>query len=91
MTRLTSLDWPTVAAAYDFTPYGTIVDIGGGHGQLLALMLGAAPGANGVLVERKSLLTAAEQRIREAGVPPAPGSRRARSSTPRRTTATCTS
>lgn len=70
MTRLTSLDWPTVAAAYDFTRYGTIVDIGGGHGQLLALMLGAAPGANGVLVERESLLTAAEQRLREAGVLP---------------------
>jgi hypothetical protein len=70
MTRLTSLDWPTVAAAYDFTPYRTIVDIGGGHGQLLALMLGAAPAANGVLVERESVLTAAEKRLREAGVLP---------------------
>ena len=36
MTRLSALDWPTVRAVYDFTPYARIVDIGGGQGQLLA-------------------------------------------------------
>jgi SAM-dependent methyltransferase len=70
MTRLTALDWPTVEAAYDFTPHGTIVDIGGGHGQLLALMLGAAPAADGVLLERESLVAEAEAHLREAGVLP---------------------
>ena len=30
MGRLTQLDWPTVEAVYDFTPFGTIVDVGGG-------------------------------------------------------------
>lgn len=68
MTRLTSLDWPTIEAAYDFTPFGTIVDVGGGHGQLLALMLGAAPGAAGVLLEQEGVVPGAEQRLREAGV-----------------------
>jgi SAM-dependent methyltransferase len=68
MTRLTTLDWPTVAAAYDFTPFGTIVDVGGGHGQLLALMLEAAPAADGVLLEQQGLMGRAEQRLREAGV-----------------------
>jgi hypothetical protein len=68
MTRLTVLDWPTVEAVYDFTPYGTIVDIGGGHGQLLALMLGAAPAADGVLLEQPSLVPRAEQHLRETGV-----------------------
>ena len=68
MTRLTSLDWPTVEAAYDFTPFGTIVDVGGGHGQLLALMLGAAPAADGVLLEQASLIPGAEQRLRAAGL-----------------------
>ena len=68
MTRLTALDWPTIEAAYDFTPYRTIVDIGGGHGQLLALMLGAAPAADGVLLERESLIPDAEAHLREAGV-----------------------
>ena len=68
MSRLTALDWPTIAAVWDFTPYARIVDVGGGHGQLLASMLGAAPAAEGVLLEQESLLPAAEQRLREAGV-----------------------
>ena len=68
MTRLSALDWPAVEAAYDFTPFSTIVDIGGGHGQLLALMLGAAPAAKGVLLERDALVTDAEDHLRQAGV-----------------------
>jgi hypothetical protein len=68
MTCLTDLDWPSVAAAYDFTPYSTIVDIGGGHGQLLALMLGASPDSKGVLQERAALVGAAEAHLRAAGV-----------------------
>ena len=68
MTCLSALDWPTVAAAYDFTPFSTIVDVGGGHGQLLALMLEASPGSKGVLQEREALAGAAEAHLREAGV-----------------------
>lgn len=68
MTRLSALDWPTVEAAYDFSRFSTIVDIGGGHGQLLALMLEASPSAKGVLQERESLVGAAEDHLREAGV-----------------------
>jgi hypothetical protein len=68
MGRLTALDWPTVAAVYDFMPFGTIVDVGGGHGQLLALMLEAAPAADGVLFEQQSLVGPAEQLLREAGM-----------------------
>jgi O-methyltransferase domain/Dimerisation domain len=68
MTRLTTLDWPAVEAAYDFTRFTTIVDVGGGHGQLLALMLQAAPAAKGVLLERDGLMGAAEGHLRDAGV-----------------------
>jgi hypothetical protein len=68
MTRLTALDWPTVEAVYDFSRFGTIVDVGGGHGQLLALMLRAAPAAKGVLLERESVIAGAEQHLRDAGV-----------------------
>jgi SAM-dependent methyltransferase len=68
MSRLSALDWPTVAAAYDFTPFSTIVDVGGGHGQLLALMLGAAPAAKGVLLEQESLVAGAERLLGDAGV-----------------------
>jgi hypothetical protein len=68
MTCLSAMDWPTVAAAYDFTAFSTIVDVGGGHGQLLALMLDAAPGAKGVLQEREVMVDAAEAHLRGAGV-----------------------
>jgi hypothetical protein len=68
MTRLSALDWPAVEATYDFSTFATIVDIGGGQGRLLALMLEAAPAAKGVLLERAALLTDAEHHLREAGV-----------------------
>ncbi|HSF97307.1 MAG TPA: methyltransferase [Ornithinibacter sp.] len=68
MTRLVALDWPAIESAYDFTQFSTIVDIGGGHGQLLALILHAAPGAKGVLLERQAMLEEAEDLLRDAGV-----------------------
>jgi len=68
MSRLSALDWPTVKARYDFTKYSTIVDLGGGHGQLLALMLAASPTAKGVLQEREGVVGQAEVHLREAGV-----------------------
>ena len=37
--------------AYDFAGLGRIVDVGGGHGELLARILRANPGATGVLFD----------------------------------------
>ena len=68
MTRLSALDWPTVEAVYDFSRFSTIVDIGGGHGDLLARMLGASPTAHGVLLERPRLVDQAAEHLRRAGV-----------------------
>lgn len=68
MTRLSALDWPTVEAAYDVTRFSTIVDLGGGNGQLLALMLGASPKATGVLLEREALAHEAREFLRAQGV-----------------------
>lgn len=68
MTRLSALDWPTVAAAYDFTGFSTIVDIGGGHGEFLARMLHESPAAKGVLFELPGLIEGAEEHLRQAGV-----------------------
>jgi hypothetical protein len=41
----------TILAAYDFSPFHLIVDVGGGQGAFLAAMLGAAPAAKGVLLD----------------------------------------
>ena len=40
-----------VLAAYDFSGFGLIGDIGGGHGHLLRAVLDAVPGARGVLFD----------------------------------------
>lgn len=42
---------PAVAAAYDFSGVGTIVDVGGGTGNLLTTILAANPNARGVLYD----------------------------------------
>ena len=42
---------PAVAAAYDFSGFGTIADIGGGRGHLLKLILDGAPRTQGILCE----------------------------------------
>jgi hypothetical protein len=42
---------PAVAAAYDFTGVGTIVDVGGATGNLLTTVLAAHPGTRGVLFD----------------------------------------
>jgi hypothetical protein len=41
-----------IATAHDFTRYGTVVDVGGGTGSLLAAILTANPGVRGVLFEQ---------------------------------------
>ncbi|MGX5804354.1 methyltransferase [Bradyrhizobium sp. Arg314] len=48
-----------VAAAYDFGPYRRVVDVGGGHGQLLSAILARNPHLNGVLLDLASGVAAA--------------------------------
>jgi hypothetical protein len=55
-------------AAYDFSGGGTVVDVGGGHGTLLAAILSANPAARGVLFERESVAIGARARIEAAGL-----------------------
>ena len=55
----------TVVAGYDFSAYPTIVDVGGGHGPLLAAILAAAPGSRGVLYDLPRVLADAPNLLRE--------------------------
>ncbi|HEV2132191.1 MAG TPA: methyltransferase [Longimicrobiaceae bacterium] len=59
---------PAVAAAYDFSDVGTLVDVGGGIGTLLATVLQAHPGLRGVLLELPHVVPQARQRIAAAGL-----------------------
>lgn len=49
-----------VAEGYDFTPFKRVVDLGGGHGQLLSLILARNPHLHGVLFDLPSGVAAAE-------------------------------
>lgn len=51
ITELTSLAHEALLRAYDFSKAGTVVDVGGGEGRLLATILKACPGSRGLLYE----------------------------------------
>jgi hypothetical protein len=51
MTAKASADVGAVVAAYDFSRFGRIADIGGGRGHLLRAILKAVPGAQGILFD----------------------------------------
>jgi hypothetical protein len=59
MTDLSRLDSPAVVQAYSFEGMGSIVDVGGGHGLLLATILQANPRLKGTLYEIPSVIEGA--------------------------------
>lgn len=53
---------------YDFTPFRTIVDVGGGQGRLLAAALAAHPEGRGVLFDLPRVVAGAGEALERAGV-----------------------
>jgi hypothetical protein len=68
MTSMSTASIGPVIDAYDFTPFRTIVDVAGGHGRLLAAILGSAPNAHGVLYDLPEVISGAAPLLRETGV-----------------------
>lgn len=58
MTAFSGYEAAAVAAAYDFSGAGSLVDIGGGQGLLLATILQRFPGVRGVLFDLPAVVTA---------------------------------
>lgn len=56
MTSVSSVANGPVLAAYDFSEFGTIADIGGGHGSFLAGILKKTPSARGILFDLPSVV-----------------------------------
>jgi SAM-dependent methyltransferase len=54
--------------AYDFAPFRTVVDVGGGRGALLAAILEAQPRLEGVLVDLPHVVPGAAAAFAEAGL-----------------------
>jgi len=68
MTAMSAMAAEAVVAAYDFAGFGTIVDVGGGQGRLLAGILRATPGARGVLLDLPSVVEGAPRLLAGAGL-----------------------
>jgi hypothetical protein len=68
MTEWTTSVAPTVAAALDFSTLHTLVDVGGGHGQMLASVLQAHPTLQGVLFDLPHVVAGAPRLLEAAGV-----------------------
>jgi hypothetical protein len=59
---------PAVAAAYDFSAFKTVVDVGGATGNMLAAILTRYAGARGVLFDRPHVVSAAPAFLKSRGV-----------------------
>jgi DNA-binding transcriptional ArsR family regulator len=68
MTSVSQLTTAPVVAGYDFSAYPTIVDVGGGHGPLLAAILAAAPASRGVLYDLPTVVASAPKLLQECDV-----------------------
>jgi hypothetical protein len=66
MTGLSGLAIGPVVDAHDFTRFGTIVDVAGGHGRLLAAILASAPDAQGVLYDLPEVIAGAPALLQES-------------------------
>lgn len=68
MRRVTELDLPAIVHGYPWPERGTVCDVAGGAGTLLAGVLAAGPDLRGVLVEAPGVLEQAERHLTGAGV-----------------------
>jgi hypothetical protein len=68
MARQTATIAAVLPTAYAFDRVGTLVDVGGGRGQLLAAVLKAFPSMRGLLFDRPRLIDGAREYLERAGV-----------------------
>jgi ubiquinone/menaquinone biosynthesis C-methylase UbiE len=68
MTGFTLAVNDAVLSSYDFSSIGKIVDVGGGHGSLIASILKANPKMRGVLFDAPPVIEGARHRIRDEGI-----------------------
>lgn len=68
MASFNSIIADSVVASYDFSSCGTVVDVGGGNGSLLAAILKAYPRLCGVLADLPHVLHGAQRRLATQGV-----------------------
>ncbi|MFJ6853583.1 methyltransferase [Streptomyces sp. NPDC091271] len=68
MTDTSSQVTTPVVQSYDYSSFRRLVDVGGGHGQLLAAVLAANPETKGVLFDQPEVVAGAGDEFDKAGV-----------------------
>ncbi len=68
MTGLSSAAIGPVVEAYDFSSHHTVIDVGGGHGRLLAAILASAPNVHGVLYDLPDVIAGAAPLLQKMDV-----------------------
>ena len=68
MSTFAPLTAAAVAASYDLSAFGTLVDVGGGNGAILIGLLKATPSLRGIVFDRPHAADSAKKRIAAAGL-----------------------
>jgi SAM-dependent methyltransferase len=68
MAAFTAQTAIAVAAAYDFSPFGTVMDVGGGNGALLIGILEANAALRGIVFDMPRVIDGASKKIAAAGL-----------------------
>ncbi|MFQ6030998.1 MAG: methyltransferase [Dehalococcoidia bacterium] len=63
MTSISRVDNAEIHSAWDFSPYSTVADVGGGRGLLLSSILAAYPQSRGILFDLPSVVEGAKEFI----------------------------
>jgi O-methyltransferase domain/Dimerisation domain len=68
MTAVTTTEFTSIVKAYEFSGIGTLVDVGGGHGLLLASILKTDAGMRGILFDLPHAVEGATDLFRREGL-----------------------
>ena len=68
MSEFTALFNPPLVKAYDFSAFDTLVDVGGGHGALLAAIAAANPRLRGTVYDQPHVVAGATRRFADDGL-----------------------
>ena len=68
MSAVSAFTGPAIAEAYDFAGISHVIDIGGGHGKVLASILKAHPHLRGTLFDLSRVAQVAQSLLAKEGV-----------------------
>jgi cyclopropane fatty-acyl-phospholipid synthase-like methyltransferase len=68
MSSVTAAANEAITSLYDFSSFGTIVDIGGGHGGLITSILETNPQLKGILFDAPEVIKGARPKLEAAGL-----------------------